>query len=61
MKIIERLFEGVFWNSPLLVLTAVISSLLTVFAVFYIAMADTCCLLSHRADTLHSSGQHKEQ
>ena len=50
MKIIERLFEGALWNSRLVVLAAVISSLLTAFAVFYIATADTWFLLSHLGD-----------
>ncbi|HFD87065.1 MAG TPA: YqhA family protein [Gammaproteobacteria bacterium] len=52
MKLLERLFEGMLWNSRLVVIFAVIASLLTAFAMFFIATVDAWFLLSHLSDYL---------
>jgi uncharacterized membrane protein YqhA len=44
---LEHLFEGFLWNSRLVVLFAVVASLLTAIAVFYIATVDAFYMLSH--------------
>ncbi len=41
MKLVEQLFEKALWNSRFVVLLAVISSLFTAFAMFYMATVDT--------------------
>jgi len=50
MKFIETLFEGLLWNSRLVVVFAVIASLATGFAMFYIATVDAWFLVSHLGD-----------
>ncbi len=52
MQFIERLFEGLLWNSRLIVIFAVIASLLTGFAMFFIATVDAWYLLTHLGDYL---------
>ena len=47
MGLIERLFEGMLWNSRFVILTAVIGSLLAGFAIFYMATIDVMNLFSH--------------
>ncbi len=47
MKTLEFLFERILWNTRLIVLVAVIASLVTSIAVFYVATADVYYLLSH--------------
>jgi len=47
MKMLEKLFEGVLWNSRFIILTAVIGSLLSGIAIFYIATVDVFSLFSH--------------
>ena len=46
----EKLFEGALWNSRFIVLFAVVASLLTSVAMFYIATVDAWYLLLHLAD-----------
>ncbi|HHJ18983.1 MAG TPA: YqhA family protein [Gammaproteobacteria bacterium] len=55
MKLLERLFEGMLWNSRLIVLFAVVASLLTAFAMFFVATVDAWIMLSHLADYASSS------
>ncbi|BDZ74944.1 membrane protein [Methylophaga marina] len=43
----ERLFEKALWNSRFVVLVAVIASLITALAMFYMATVDVYYLLSH--------------
>lgn len=43
----ENIFEGALWNSRFVVLFAVVASLLTSLAVFFIATVDAYYLLSH--------------
>jgi len=47
MKMLEKLFEGALWNSRFIILTAVIGSLLSGVAIFYIATVDVFSLFSH--------------
>ena len=47
IKRIECVFEGTLWGSRFIVLSAVIASLLTSFAMFYIATVDAYYLLVH--------------
>ena len=49
-KAIERMFEGILWNSRLVVLAAVVASLVASIAVFFIATADTWYMVSHLGD-----------
>jgi uncharacterized membrane protein YqhA len=51
---IEKLFESILWNSRLVVLFAVVASLLTAFAMFYIATVDVWFLLVHLGEYLSS-------
>ncbi|RMG58679.1 MAG: YqhA family protein [Gammaproteobacteria bacterium] len=44
---LEKGFESILWNSRLVVLVAVITSLATAFAVFYMASVDVWNMLSH--------------
>jgi len=53
-SIIEKLFENSLWNSRLVVLSAVVASLLTAFAMFYIATVDVWFMLSHLGDYVSS-------
>ncbi|OOZ41398.1 hypothetical protein BOW53_03890 [Solemya pervernicosa gill symbiont] len=50
LKRLEKWFEGALWNSRLVVLSAVITSLLTAFAVFYMATIDAVVMISHLGD-----------
>ncbi|MEJ2406502.1 MAG: YqhA family protein [Candidatus Thiodiazotropha sp.] len=47
MRKLEKLFEGLLWDSRFVVIFAVISSLLTALAVFYMATVDAYFMLSH--------------
>lgn len=47
MKQLEARFEGLLWNSRLVVLAAVIASLLSGFAMFYMATVDAVYMLIH--------------
>jgi uncharacterized membrane protein YqhA len=47
---LERWFEGGLWHSRLVVLVAVLASLATALAVFYIATVDAWYLITHLAD-----------
>lgn len=46
----ERLFEKALWNSRFVVLIAVIASLITALAMFYMATVDVYYLISHLGD-----------
>jgi uncharacterized membrane protein YqhA len=48
----ERMFESVLWHSRFVVIVAVIASLLTAFAMFFLASVDAFFLLSHLGDYL---------
>lgn len=48
----ERLFEGLLWRSRLVVIFAVVASLLTAFAMFFVASVDAWVLLSHLPEYL---------
>ena len=50
MKFLEGLFEGSLWNSRFVILAAVVGSLFSGFAIFYIATVDVVYLVQH---TLH--------
>ena len=50
MGFLEKIFEGVLWNSRFIILTAVIGSLLSGVAIFYMATVDVVNLFGH---TLH--------
>lgn len=43
----ERLFEGFLWNSRFVVLVAVVASLLTAFALFYMTSIDVYYTIAH--------------
>lgn len=47
MKLIEKLFESVLWNSRFVIVTAVVGSLLAGFAIFYMASVDVFNLFMH--------------
>jgi len=52
MKLIERLFEGLIWNSRLVIVVAVVASLVVSLVLFYLATADVVFLvgdISHYA------------
>ncbi len=49
MKLVEQIFEKALWNSRFVVLLAVISSLFTAFAMFYMATVDTFYTVQHLA------------
>ena len=49
MKHVEQIFETALWNSRFVVLLAVISSLFTAFAMFYMATVDTFYTIQHLA------------
>jgi len=55
MKRIERVFEGVLWNSRFVVLTAVIGSLMAGFAIFYMASVDVLSVFQHSLHYADSS------
>ena len=48
--VVERAFETGLWHSRLVVLVAVVASLATAFAVFYLATVDAAFLIAHLAD-----------
>lgn len=50
MKKLEQLFEAVLWDSRFVVLFAVVASLLTALAMFYVATVDAYYMLSHLGD-----------
>ncbi|MEM7293882.1 MAG: YqhA family protein, partial [Pseudomonadota bacterium] len=52
MNSIEKIFERILWNSRLVVLFAVVASLATAVAMFFIATVDVWILLSHLGDFL---------
>lgn len=52
---LEKLFEGMLWNSRFMVLTAVIGSLLAGVAIFYMATVDVVNLFSHALHYADSS------
>lgn len=47
MKLVERIFESILFNSRFVVLVAVISSLVGSLAMFYVATVDTWITVSH--------------
>ena len=47
MKLLETVFEGTLWNSRFVVIAAVIGSLLSGFAIFYMASVDVVNLFMH--------------
>ena len=47
MKALERVFEGLLWNSRLIVLSAVVASILGALGLFYLASVDSYYMLSH--------------
>lgn len=47
MRKLEKLFEAILWDSRFVVIFAVIASLLTALAVFYMATVDAYYMLSH--------------
>jgi len=47
MKMLERLFESLIWNSRFVVLFAVVASLAASIGVFYMATVDTWIMLLH--------------
>lgn len=47
MKYLEKLFESVLWNSRFVVLAAVIGSLLSGLAIFYMATVDVVYVFQH--------------
>jgi uncharacterized membrane protein YqhA len=49
-SVAERVFESVLWNSRFIVLFAVVASLLTSIAMFYIATVDAWYMLLHLVD-----------
>lgn len=50
LKKLEGMFEGLLWNSRLVVIAAVVASLLTSIGVFYVATVDAYYMLSHLAE-----------
>lgn len=55
MNFIEKLFEGILWNSRFVILAAVIGSLLAGFAIFYMATVDVVYLFQHAMHYADSS------
>jgi len=54
MKALERIFESILWDSRLIVIVAVITSLITSLAMFYIATADAYFMVSHLGEYVSS-------
>jgi uncharacterized membrane protein YqhA len=54
MKKIERLFEGFLWSSRLIVLVAVVFSLISSIAMFYLTTVDAWFMLLHLSDYISS-------
>lgn len=48
----ERIFETALWNSRFVVVVAVIASLVTAFAMFFLASVDAFFLVTHLGDYL---------
>ena len=55
MKLVEQIFEKALWNSRFVVLLAVISSLFTAFAMFFMATVDTFYTIQHLANYASSA------
>lgn len=49
---IEKVFETLLWNSRFVVIVAVVVSLITAFAMFYMASVDAFYMISHLGDYL---------
>jgi len=47
MKSLEQIFEGIIWNSRLVVLLAVVASLAAALGMFYVATVDTFYMVVH--------------
>ena len=47
MKFLEWFLEGSLWNSRFVILTAVLGSLFSGFAIFYMATVDVVFLVQH--------------
>ena len=54
MKALERIFESMLWDSRFVVITAVVTSLITSLAMFYIATADAFFMVSHLGEYISS-------
>ncbi len=52
MNPIEKVFESILWNSRFVVVVAVLASLITAFAMFYMATVDAYFLVSHLGEYL---------
>lgn len=52
MNSVERIFESLLWNSRFVVVIAVVSSLITAFAMFFMATVDAYYLVTHLGDYL---------
>jgi uncharacterized membrane protein YqhA len=50
MKYIERIFETLLWDSRFIVLAAVIASMLSAFALFYMTSVDAYFMIAHLVD-----------
>lgn len=50
MNKIERIFEGALWQSRFVVLSAVVASLISAFAMFYMATIDSFYMITHLGD-----------
>lgn len=55
MNTLERIFESMLWNSRLIVLVAVVSSLLAAVAMFFLASVDTWFLITHLGEYVSST------
>ena len=55
MKLLEKLFEGMLWNSRFMIITAVVGSLLAGVAIFYMATVDVLSLFEHAMHYADSS------
>lgn len=55
MKALEKIFESLLWDSRFIVIAAVITSLITSLAMFYIATADAYFMISHLGDYISSA------
>lgn len=50
MKMFEKMFEGALWQSRFVVMLAVVFSLLTAFAMFFMATVDAWFMIAHIGD-----------
>jgi len=57
MKRFERAFEGFLWNSRFVVMAAVLLSLVSSLALFYMATVDAVYMVSHLTDYASLSGE----